>query len=234
MSSPNVYLSASNQENNMGVDGITEEARMNQLVTDLKPMLEKAGIRVYVNDPQWTLAKNVQDSNTKNPDLHIALHTNAGGGTGTETWCYGIKDTQSALFGQKLQSALVGALGLRDRGIKDSLTAGHRWAEVVNTRATAVLTEVFFHDSQGDINRYNERYQEVVQAFCKVVCEWFMVKLPEPVQPAKPQGVTIEAGGKVWPATIIEGRSYTQVRDLAEALGHAVIWDEINKRVIVK
>ena len=46
--------------------------------------------------------------------------------------------------------------------------------------------------------------------------------------------VRIKAGGQVWEATIIDGRSHTQVRQLAEALGHKVTWDEATKTVIVE
>ena len=51
---------------------------------------------------------------------------------------------------------------------------------------------------------------------------------------AAAQPIRIRAGGQTWEATIIDGRSYTQVRQLAEALGHKVTWDEASKTVIVE
>jgi len=226
MSSPSVYLSASNQENNLGVDGVSEESRMNVLVRDVGNILTNRGIAVYYNDPAWSLSQIVADSNAKKPDLHVAVHTNAGGGTGTETWCYGISGTNSAAFGSKLQAALVGTLELRDRGIKDSSVPGYRWAEVVNTQATAVLTELFFHDNTEDVERYNQRYQRVVASMADAISEWFNISTPSRVQ--------IQAGGKTFDAVVIDNRSYAPVRQLAEALGHTVDWIESTKTVVVK
>lgn len=226
MSNPSVYLSASNQENNLGVDSVSEEARMNILVRDVGKILTSRGITVYYNDPAWSLSKIVSDSNDKKSDLHIAVHTNAGGGTGTETWCYGISGTNSAAFGSRLQAALVGTLGLRDRGIKDSSVPGYRWAEVVNTDATSVLTELFFHDNAEDVERYNQRYQRVVASMADAISEWFNISTPNRVQ--------IQAGGKTFDAVVIDNRSYAPVRQLAEALGHTVVWIESTKTVVVK
>jgi N-acetylmuramoyl-L-alanine amidase len=226
MSSPSVYLSASSQENNLGIDGVSEEARMNVLVRDVGNILTSRGVTVYYNEPAWSLSKIVNDSNAKKPDLHIAVHTNAGGGTGTETWCYGISGTNSAAFGSKLQAALVGTLELRDRGIKDSSVPGFRWAEVVNTNATSVLTELFFHDNAEDIERYNQRYQRVVASMADIISEWFNLSTPNRVQ--------ILAGGVNIDAVIIDNRSYAPVRQLAEALGHTVDWIESTRTVVVK
>lgn len=226
MSNPSVYLSASNQESNLGVDGVSEESRMNVLVRDVGKILTGRGITVYFNDPAWSLARIVSDSNAKKPDLHIAVHTNAGGGTGTETWCYGLSSTGSAAFGSRLQAALVAALELRDRGIKDSSVPGYRWAEVVNTNATSVLTELFFHDNGEDVERYNQRYQRVIAAMADAVSECFNLSTPNRVQ--------ILAGGKTFDAVVIDNRSYAPVRQLAEALGHAVDWIESTRTVVVK
>ena len=41
-----VYLSPSNQANNLGVDGVTEKDRMHRLAKDVGPILEKRGITV--------------------------------------------------------------------------------------------------------------------------------------------------------------------------------------------
>ena len=223
---PSVYLSPSNQDGNIGADGISEEVRMNALAREVGLVLTSRGITVYYNHPNWTLEQIINDSNSKNPDLHISIHSNAGGGSGTETWCNEISGTSSAHFGSRLQAALVGALDLPDRGIKDSTVPGFRWAEVVRTSATAVLTEIFFHDNAADILRFNQRRNSVIQAMAGVIMEWFDL--------AEPPTIKIRAGGQVFDAVIINSRSYAQVRQLAEALGHTVTWDETNRTVIVE
>lgn len=223
---PSIYLSPSTQQNNIGVDGVSEEVRMNALARDVGALLTRRGITVYYNNPNWTLDQIISDSNAKNPDLHLSIHSNAGGGSGTETWCYGISGTNSAAFGSRLQAALAGALELPDRGIKDSTVPGFRWAEVVRVTATSVLTEVYFHDNAADILRFNQRRNSVVQAMAGIISEWFDL--------AEPPTIKIRAGGQVFDAVIIGSRSYAQVRQLAEALGHTVIWDEATRTVIVE
>lgn len=177
---PRVYLSPSVQEGNFAVDGITEEDRMQALARDVAVLLRTAGIEVFLNDPSWTLAKIVADSNNRKPDLHVALHTNAGGGTGTETWSYKTTGTRSSEFGQLLQGALVDALELTDRGVKDATIKGYRWADAYDTDATAVLAELFFHDNAGDLARFNERREKVVYAIAGAICEWFGLAHPKP------------------------------------------------------
>lgn len=229
-----VYLSASTQENNKGTDGISEEQRMNALARDVGDIVTKAGISVLYNDSRWLPADIVADSNLKEPDLHLALHTNAGGGTGIETWTYKLSGTQSAAFGRNLQTALVATLGLNDRGLKDATVKGHRWDEVYKTKATAVLTEVFFHDNASDIARFNERRLQLIRAIAQVICEWFeieMPSLPDENTVADASKIKIKVGARLIEGMIIDNRSYAPVRELAEALGHKVEWDDKKRTV---
>lgn len=172
-----IYLSASCQEKNIGIDGIPEEDRMQELAKDVAAILTKAGITVYLNNPAWSLNEIIEDSNRKKPDLHLSLHSNAGGGSGVETWTYKSNGTPSATFGLKLQSAVVRAIGLQSRGIKDA-TIMRNIGEVVNTKATAVLIELFFHDNASDVAAFTAKRQCVINAIVKTVCDWFSVKPP--------------------------------------------------------
>lgn len=170
-----IYLSASAQERNVGIDGITEEARMQALAKDIAAVLSARGLVVYLNRPEWSLGEIIEDSNDKIPNLHLALHSNAGGGSGVETWCYRTSGTKSAAFGAKLQDAVIRAIGLPNRGIKDATVPGHSLSEVKNTHATAALIELFFHDNAGDVAAFNHNRQAVIDAIVRVVLEWFGV-----------------------------------------------------------
>jgi len=168
-----IYLSASAQEKNIGADGVSEETRMQELARDIAEILSARGLVVYLNRPEWSLNEIIEDSNNKIPNLHLALHSNAGGGTGVETWCYRISGTKSAEFGAKLQAAVVKAIGLSDRGIKDATVPGHRLAEVANTKATACLIELFFHDRLFDVAAFTRNRKSVIDAITGVILEWF-------------------------------------------------------------
>ena len=100
-----VYLSPSMQENNEGVCGYgIEEIRMNQVVDVIEKILKRHGVTVYRNKPDWTLQKVAEDSNSKKPSLHFAIHSNAGGGRGGEIYAYAPGGEVKKLQEQYIQS----------------------------------------------------------------------------------------------------------------------------------
>lgn len=238
---PSVYLSASCQEKNIGIDGVSEEVRMQTLAKNIVEILSGSEITIYLNRPEWPLSKVITDSNSKKPNLHIALHSNAGGGSGTETWCFGTEGTTSARFGRKLQTAIVGVLELTDRGLKDGSVFEARFAEIIKTTAPSVLTEIFFHDNERDVRRYGQCQKEIAKAIARVIADHFGVRLRCDL-PAKQissmaidtEGVVIEIGGFVLSAIMFGNEVYAPVRVLAEELGHIVEWDAEKRRVLIK
>ena len=74
---PIIYLSPSTQENNLYVNGGTEEEWMNRLADAMEPYLTASGIRYSRNTPDMTAASSIRASNAGNYDLHLALHSNA-------------------------------------------------------------------------------------------------------------------------------------------------------------
>lgn len=88
---PIIYLSPSTQENNLYVNGGTEEEWMNRLADAMEPYLTASGIRYSRNTPDMTAASSIRASNAGNYDLHLALHSNAApeGSTvrSVEFWC---------------------------------------------------------------------------------------------------------------------------------------------------
>lgn len=173
-----IYLSASAQEKNIGVDGVSEEKRMQELAKDIAEILSARGLAVYLNRPEWSLNEIIEDSNNKVPNLHLALHSNAGGNgkaSGVETWCYRTSGTKSAAFGAKLQDAVIRAIGLPNRGIKDATIKGQIKSEVQRTHATAVLIELFFHDNLGDIAAFKHNRGKVIDAIARTILDWFQI-----------------------------------------------------------
>jgi N-acetylmuramoyl-L-alanine amidase len=229
---PSVYISPSTQDHNMTVLGNSEEDQMQKLGRIIAERLQAYGVTVFRNDPNMELAQVIVHSNSCNPDLHLALHSNAGGGTGTETWVYKT-GTNSERFGRLLQDKVVAVLGLKDRGLKDATLPGQRKGEVIRTNATAVLIELYFHDNPGDQQRFNERHDEVVEAIVSAVLDWFGVARKAPA-PWLPDEIKIVAGNKVIKAVVMEDRAYAPVRELAEALGFNVEWVEKTRTAILK
>ena len=107
-----------------------------------KARIDKAG---SVNE---SLAYRVNVSDNWGADLYIEIHLNSGGGHGTETYCIGNGN------GRKYATQIVNSiakLGYTNRGVKD----GSNLYVVRKTKASAVLVECCFVDSQSDANMWN-------------------------------------------------------------------------------
>ena len=87
----------------------------------------------------------------------VSIHANAGGGKGTEVFTYKAKEVTQA---RAVLNNLV-ALGFSNRGIKD----GSGLAMVKRPKATAMLIEVCFVDTQSDVDLYNSiRVEKIANA----------------------------------------------------------------------
>lgn len=105
------------------------------------------------------LKHTVKLANSVDTDLFISIHCNAGGGTGTEVYTY---------KGKKLDKAVhvcyeLSSLGFKNRGIKD----GSKLYVVKNTKAPALLIELFFLDNKTDQALYDKLgYKAIAKAIC--------------------------------------------------------------------
>jgi N-acetylmuramoyl-L-alanine amidase len=150
-----IYLSPSTQEHNIGCkDYGTEEKRMNQLADILAEQLYKNDYIVFRNTPSMTLSQIVADSDTKKPDLHLALHSNAHKGKtrGCLIFChkFGGKGEQYARAIYKHLSALTPTDDLSIKEGYNYYGEGKPIYETAYTDAPAVLIEVAFHDNEAD------------------------------------------------------------------------------------
>ena len=107
------------------------------------------GVEVHrIDDPTGAtdiaLATRVRKSNSLKADIHISIHQNAGGGTGTEVYWH----TRGTAADKKLASIVAPKLasktGLRNRGVKTAEFA------VLTCNATAILCEGGFMDTAND------------------------------------------------------------------------------------
>ena len=94
------------------------------------------------------LNKIVAMCNSHTVDLDVSIHFNAGGGNGTEVWVY--PNGGANAYASSICSA-ISSLGFRNRGVKTSTSLYY----LNKTRATALLVECCFVDSQEDYNLYD-------------------------------------------------------------------------------
>ena len=142
-----IYLSASNQTDNI----YNTQAQMSecdvcyliaQKTQDYLSSID--GIECKLGGKHDTMPHKVIASNNFKADYHICIHTNAGGGKGTEVYIApkNINDT----IVNKVYKKVSNLTPNPDRGIKNGLNL----YEVKYTNAKCIYIEVEFHDSYGD------------------------------------------------------------------------------------
>lgn len=150
-----VYLSPSTQEGNVGYGNYgTEEFRMNQVADVVEKVLIDHGITVYRNKPTMALTEVVADSNNRNPDIHVAIHSNADSGKarGCEVFCHKLQG-EGYRLAQLLYKDMSDITPTADRGIKqgyDYFGTGKHLYETAYTKVPAALIEIAFHDNPDD------------------------------------------------------------------------------------
>ena len=170
-----VFLNPSNQTGNP-VSGGGNEAQYQLICANLaKGILDKAGFNVVV-DQDFTNAPS--NANSWGADIFVSLHTNAGGGHGTETL---YKTDGGKALAAKVQEGLLASLGYQSRGLK-LRTDLH----VLNsTNMHACLDEAAFHDctatsgyqghppSESSFIRSAAGQQQIAEGVANGVCAYF-------------------------------------------------------------
>lgn len=167
-----IYWSPSTQQDNKGVGKYgSEEIRMNELCSKVMYYVNQGGgnFTQYRNNPAWNLETVVKDSNSKLANLHIALHTNAGGGKGTECYYY----YKTGIEGKKLATILYNQVApltiSNDRGVlPDNKLYTNGLYETRETNAPAALIEIMFHDNTVDVNDYLSKIDKIAYAIAQV------------------------------------------------------------------
>ncbi len=169
-----IYLSPSTQENNLGIDDYgTEEYRMNRIADIVERLLNETGrYIVYRNNPNDSLSSVVAESNRLRPDIHVAIHSNAGDGSARGPEIFANRQGTS---GDKLANAIYNEIlkiypePQLARGVKytDVLY------EIINTLAPSTLLEIAFHDNKEDANWIMQNEEEIARAIVNGINEYF-------------------------------------------------------------
>lgn len=144
------------------------------------------------SDVSAELREECRIANASGADLFIAVHFNAGGGTGTEVWHYPYSIAETCA--REVSRELASALGLPNRGAKS--TAG---LYVLNhTDMPAVLIEVCFVDNESDAEAWHATtWDDLCGAVVRGIWGDYVNKEEdEPAPPAAPS-TDIEVDG-IW------------------------------------
>ncbi len=177
---PLIFLSPSSQFDNRytGVN-TTEGIQMNELAKILKAKLEAAGYRVYLPDSNTTYQQRAALSNEVGADIHIPLHSNAGGGTGTRIFynstIQGSKELSTAIFNHL--SALTNSND--PKYLKDDSKTSKPFHEIRVPKAEMAYIEVEFHDiaekAQWIVNNKNAMADAIAKGIISY-CEKYLLK----------------------------------------------------------
>ncbi len=182
---PTIYLSPSTQENNLYVNGGTEEEWMNRLADAMVPYLVSSGIQYTRNTPQMTAASSIRASNEGRYDLHLALHSNAapegryGEFRGIVVYYYpGSMEGKRAA--EIVADNLKAIYPLPNLVRAQATTA---IGEVRRVRAPSVFIELGYHDNADDATWIKNNIDAAARNIVLSLTEYFAIPFLTPVPP---------------------------------------------------
>ena len=183
-----IYLSPSAQPNNKYAAGnTTEQVQCNRIAEAAKTALERCGFEVKKAPEGQSYQDNVAESNAWDADLHIPIHTNAGGGAGTVVFVNNGSTKQLQYANPIYDEVQAITPGNVQYGVRIN-----KLYELSYTVATAVYVECEFHDRADLAEWIIAHVTDLGEAIAKGVCTGAGVKYipadepevePEPEEP---------------------------------------------------
>lgn len=163
-----IYLSPSNQYDNTYSAGKTNEMEQcNRIADAAETALERCGFIVKKAPKGQKMNVSIQESNKWGADLHIPIHTNAGGGAGTVVFVYS-KANGNMKFATPIYDHVQNVSpGTVNYGIRENPGL----AELNATKAIAVYVECEFHDDKKFAQWIIDNVVTLGEAICKGVCQ---------------------------------------------------------------
>lgn len=147
--------------------GLTEFHYNDLLSMDIESAVKGVEVqRVY----RRTYDSLPADINELDPDFIVSLHCNAFNekASGTEVLYYH-RSQNGKKMADILNTNLVNALGLRDRGIKPKTAEDRGGYLLKTTNAPCVIAEPFFMDNDDDLKAATDHRDALVQAYANAI-----------------------------------------------------------------
>lgn len=163
-----IYLSPSDQLSNPYAYGGTNEARQcRKIAAACKTALERNGFEVKTSfaDGSNAMYERVRESNAWGADVHVCIHTNAGGGRGCVVFVAS-KSSERMKYAQSVFDAIDAITPYRSvYGIREK-----QFYEIRNTTGTCIYCECEFHDSPDTARWIIEHTDDIGEAICRGIC----------------------------------------------------------------
>lgn len=161
-----VYLSPSSQKENAYATGNTNESAVcKKIATAAETALKRNDYTVKRGSTDKTVSQRVKESNEWGADLHVPIHTNAGGGDGTLVMCF------TGNTGNKYVKAIYAEVAALSPGKDDGIKVRTNLAEITGTKALCVYVECEFHDNTDLAKWIIDHTTEIGEAIAKAICK---------------------------------------------------------------
>lgn len=165
-----IYLSPSNQDDNIYAVGNTNEMiQCNRIADAAETALKRNGFEVLKAPMGQAMNVSISQSNAWGADLHVAIHTNAGGGQGTEIFIY---NSSASLIADDIINELS---SITLSGIIRGVKLNQNLAELNSVNAMSVYIEVDFHDNANIAQWIIDNTSVIGEAICKGICKYYNV-----------------------------------------------------------
>lgn len=179
-----IYLSPSAQPaNNYAAGDTNEQAQCNRIAEAAKTALERCGFTVRKAPEGQEYKDNVSESNAWGAELHIPIHTNAGGGAGTVVFVHGGTAKQMQYAQPIYDEVQAISPGTTNYGVR--VNSG--LYELKYTTATAVYVECEFHDRADLATWIIGHTAELGEAIARGICKGAGVRYIAPAASEQPE-----------------------------------------------
>lgn len=182
---PKVFISPSNQYNNVYAYGnTTEGVQCGKIAEACKVALERSGIEVKLMHDE-SMQEKCRVSNSFGADLHVCIHTNAYNGkvSGTRMFCY-----DASGKGMKACKAIFSVLAPLTPGKSENISVNPQLYEIRVPNAPTAYIECEFHDVPSVAKWIVEHTTDIGEAIAHGICNYFGIAYKAPVAPT-PNGV---------------------------------------------
>lgn len=157
-----IYLSPSDQSGNITATGHSEKEHCTKISEYAEYYLRMAGYEVKNGDNSKpkTYPERVKESNEWKADLHICIHTNAGGGEGTVMFCH--PNSAENVYVKSICNEVSKISPGKDRGIVKRTNL----YEINKTHCPCAYLEVEFHDRLDLEQWIDANIAEIGKAIC--------------------------------------------------------------------
>lgn len=166
-----IYIAPSNQvRNTYAYGGTNESAQCNAIADRIAEILKGYDCECRVGKTSQTIQAKAAEANAWGANVYLSIHSNAGGGKGTEVW-YNPNRNGSKNFADVVYKHISAISPGKDRGMKASTD----FLDVNQPKIPCCLCEMEFHDWQDGAKWIVNSHEQIAQTFVNALVEYLEI-----------------------------------------------------------